>query len=920
MLTLRQEFRGKNLKGTAIELSTPNQTGATQIAAKDFLAITYPTQDVLVGIEAIGPTQGQCIVVRGERGLGKSHLMAALYHALTDQAATRSWLSHWAGVLADRPRLAELPLRAPMAVIAETLHRNRYKTLWDLVFDRHPHGAEARAQWESQGSLKTNVPGAGLFEELFARQPTALILDEYQTWFDGLTNTRDYLWKEWTFNFVQNLSEIAKAYPERLVLVVSVRNGDTEAFKQIHRIGPWVIDFKGQTAKTDRRRLLLHRLFENRLQIPDAEIEARIKTPVNEYCRLLNIAPAEQEQKRRDFSETWPFAPHLLQLLEDQVLVATSAQETRDLIRILASLYKSRGAKNPLLTAADFRLDDDATGIGALLNSVANAHHASLREKAQRNIEAVREAVPEHRVPHLPDIMGALWLRSIAVANLAGADAAQLQADITREQPINDNAFQAELAEITDNSFNIHQDGGRLVFREAENPQAKLMATVRNDKLFVDGADLGQLAREIRYVIGGAEPQTSQVRVMVLPAAWKTAPWVGLEEMEQPKRWDARPPLLVLPEDPGSLGPTLGPWLKEHLQERRNTVRFLLPRASEGNVYLDRDLVVLARAEWKAQEWMSQQAEYGKLHKKYQGELRERLKKRFERFAILHRFDFQEPERCQFQVETVRQAPGGASLPDRIEQALQDDLFIPEDFAAFVLQVARNNDSAGKLLRELREPRPNGAECIPWLGDTLMLERLVRLCARGKIALNLRGKEYLQAEPGESEEAAWNRMKGRLGTGKELDETTVLLPTAVPPSTATGDSAAADFTLTGGGKPGSTGGTGPTGGSRIDSPGGAAPLSPLDTPGGVVKEPGGATFAPDSIFGGGPKPRIPLSNPATSAINLEGKLESWNINPATPVHQVTLTIATATGAQLKKLLRGLPDGLTYALGLEKEAD
>jgi hypothetical protein len=77
---------------------------------------------------------------------------------------------------------------------------------------------------------------------------------------------------------------------------------------------------------------------------------------------------------------------------------------------------------------------------------------------------------------------------------------------------------------------------------------------------------------------------------------------------------------------------------------------------------------------------------------------------------------------------------------------------------------------------------------------------------------------------------------------------------------------------------------------------------------------------PDSIFGGGPKPRIPLSNPATSAINLMGKLESWNISAATPVHQVTLTIDQATGAQLKKLLLGLPDGLTYALGLEKEAD
>jgi hypothetical protein len=33
-------------------------------------------------------------------------------------------------------------------------------------------------------------------------------------------------------------------------------------------------------------------------------------------------------------------------------------QETRDLIRILADLFKSRGAAVPVLTAADFRLDD----------------------------------------------------------------------------------------------------------------------------------------------------------------------------------------------------------------------------------------------------------------------------------------------------------------------------------------------------------------------------------------------------------------------------------------------------------------------------------------------------------------------------------------------------------------------------------
>ena len=64
-LTLREEFRGKRLKGTAIELSNDQHTGATQIAAKQFLEITYPTHDLLKGIEAVGPNQGRPVVVIG---------------------------------------------------------------------------------------------------------------------------------------------------------------------------------------------------------------------------------------------------------------------------------------------------------------------------------------------------------------------------------------------------------------------------------------------------------------------------------------------------------------------------------------------------------------------------------------------------------------------------------------------------------------------------------------------------------------------------------------------------------------------------------------------------------------------------------------------------------------------------------------
>ena len=107
-LKLREEFRGKRLKGTAIELSNDTNTGATQIAAKEFLEITYPTHDLLKGIEAVGPNQGRPVVVIGERGLGKSHLMAALYHAVNDATSTGAWLNSWRLHLRDGMPIKEI--------------------------------------------------------------------------------------------------------------------------------------------------------------------------------------------------------------------------------------------------------------------------------------------------------------------------------------------------------------------------------------------------------------------------------------------------------------------------------------------------------------------------------------------------------------------------------------------------------------------------------------------------------------------------------------------------------------------------------------------------------------------------------------------------------------------------------------------
>src|SRR5262249_8827725 len=153
-----------------------------------------------------------------------------------------------------------------------------------------------------------------------------------------------------------------------------------------------------------------------------------------------------------------------------------------------------------------------------LLDSVANQLHKDLREKALRNLEAVRDAVPmaETAVPHCAEIINALWLRSLTVDRLAGAEPAELQIDITRSKPVDDNQFEAELTTIVDNSFNIHPMGGRLVFKHEENARSKLLAHAKNDKLFQQGEDIDYLAKEIRAVISGPEEVSQKFRVVVL--------------------------------------------------------------------------------------------------------------------------------------------------------------------------------------------------------------------------------------------------------------------------------------------------------------------------------------------------------------------------------------------------------------------
>ena len=674
-------------------------------------------------------------------------------------------------------------------------------------------------------------------------------------------------------------------HPELLTLVVSGREGNSEVAQQIFRVNPVRIDFKGPEAKRDRQRLLLYRIFENRMNIPESDILALIQTHVDEFLRLDHISGSEHEKHRKQFHEAWPYSPRLLQLLDDQVLIATETQETRDLLRILVDVFKACGDDTAILTAANFSLTSEKSGVTALLDSVASQLHRDLRENALRNLEAVKNGVPSVQVPHIEAILSALWLRSLSLENHAGAEPSELQLDITESKAIDDNLFSAELAVIEDNSFNIHRQANRLVFKNEVNPQAKLLAHAKNDKLFQNDEDVEHLAKEIRYALVGDGNQSNLYRTIVLKKQWRSSPWDDVEEKDHPIHWDNRIPVVVMPKS--SLdNKELGEWLKNNVPKARNTLRFLLPRIGTGDIFYDKSLLVLARAVYLANGWKSSERDYAPLHLKYQKELREQLQSRFDRFAVLVVWNFADPTQCEFEIS--QHGAQGLQILEKLDDKIRTELFIPEEFNTMLIDAATNSRSVADLIEQLKEPAPKGAESIPWIGETAVKERIGRSCSEGQIAINAKGSLY-EKKPSETSEDAWFRVRGKLGSGKDLEETTLHLP---------------------GGSVGS---------------GGSAPIA-QPVPGVAEPEPGSSgktplgTPTPGSLFGGGPSSAAVAHHRAeyTSTLSLLGKLENWGINKGSKVSDVKLTTSQLTGAQLEQLLKNLPDGVTYSLDLDKE--
>lgn len=202
-----------------------------------------------------------------------------------------------------------------------------------------------------------------------------------------------------------------------------------------------------------------------------------------------------------------------------------------------------------------------------------------------------------------------------------------------------------------------------------------------------------------------------------------------------------------------------------------------------------------------------------------------------------------------------------------------------------------------QLLALLREPPLPGEVAIPYLGDMAIFESVLRLVAKGKLALNAGGHWYGR-EPGESYEAADVRLRQRLGAFSGQAMLSVQLGdvsqvggggVAVPP----GPSLPTPQPM-------------PPTKSQLPVGGGTLPISPS------LPLPLGEPPLPIPV----PLPAPPVvrrSMGAKTGINLLGDLEKWALADSQKATQALLTFNGLTVKEIRDLCLKLPPKLQAEL-------
>jgi hypothetical protein len=314
-------------------------------------------------------------------------------------------------------------------------------------------------------------------------------------------------------------------------------------------------------------------------------------------------------------------------------------------------------------------------------------------------------------------------------------------------------------------------------------------------------------------------------------------------------------------------------------------------------LYADDELIYSARCSYLcSREGWGSDMTYKALHQDFDRPLRQSLKSRFNRFAVLRKWNFQQSQNCAFDVAKISEQ--GGEIPATVEAKILSDLFDQTEFKNFVLKRAKDSDFVGSLMDDLTEPPPpNTDEAIPFLGETKFYEFILDIAANGDLVLNVSGTWLgRRAEDATDEDALRHIRSKAFCTGQEMRQIQLGLPGAVGGGTVT-----VTERKSGGQKSGT---------------GSVVPPETNPKSGNTTSEGHGSTTIPDGQPVIPPAIKSRKSEESATGINLSGCFESWGVSSNQPIESARIEFSGLTAQQIKQILQRIPSTFKATLEID----
>lgn len=425
---------------TTVVLDRVYDERAREADGEFVLRVTYPTQPIKLLIQQVteklmGKTHKGGLVVRGSYGSGKSHTLLTLFHLCRNAQRANKWCQQ-----------RGLPFRFPddVRVAATQLVGEMATSLWGDLLKRLGEEAlindikrfPSREQWASLGR----------------KQPTVLLIDELEAWYEGLSSQERPVQR----NALQNLMEAAELDDVPLFVVVSVYGVNHEVMAILNRTQPPVLDVG--TAE-DRWKIVRHRLLD---ELDDKKSGEIVQRYLQTYKRVKASLPSLQDfdELRKEMERHYPFCPHFLRKVFEVYSLMPRHEMTRGVIGLCATLLRRWAKERDLILTGD--LDVMEEEIASDLRKL----DPMLVENAQKDLqERCRE------IDYAAEFLGAALLYSVGGQKGISEEELWL-ATLRPERNIND--LQYALEETNKRARFLERQNGNFVVTVEESLEKRL--------------------------------------------------------------------------------------------------------------------------------------------------------------------------------------------------------------------------------------------------------------------------------------------------------------------------------------------------------------------------------------------------------------------------------------------------------------